>query len=599
MEDRIKNIEDIMKEYNEFKESLEPQITEEFENKLIDKKQSLDREEGILKAFIEELDLLDTSTMDYVEMHVTIGNYKRYIKEEQQKIEKIKKEYEELLSEKEKIENPDLTLEERRGKQSQIYEKRDSTKKRLVTEQKNIQEEIEEQELELKTIQLKKHKFKLEYEEKEQTFEERDSEGKLVTVTKKVKVATNGEEFRKLDDEANKIIDNLSNLKDAKLKCEEYIVEVDNEYQQDAKKINEAINREEKQSPVQDPPAQKPPVQEPPTQEPPVQDPPTQEPPVQDPPTQKPPVQDPPTQKPPVQDPPTQKPLVQEPPTQKPPVQDPPTPKPPVQDPPVIDELNVSIDAESGMVYCYRTENGQYYESNYSLDEAFKDKKAIKKQLSEFLKRMGGKSAAKLLKMHSKKMNPAVLKVLLEEQEIDLTEAYISAVVNGDISKLPFDKYEINLEGDYNITDKTFRQLNRYALRDNKNLGTDFKAIPWYTVKKFLSHLPGQKKLLNRWVDLLPEPSENRNPSQDSRTDNSKGIISSIKDRASFLNDLKVLPKKAYHYTSEKLNKSKLLNNVRMHGAIAGRKITGYLRRDNKLNIESDINKMKEDYQSR
>ena len=559
MEDRIKNIEDIMKEYNEFKESLEPQITEEFENKLIDKKQSLDREEGILKAFIEELDLLDTSTMDYVEMHVTIGNYKRYIKEEQQKIEEIKKEYEELLSEKEKIENPDLTLEERRGKQSQIYEKRDSTKKRLVTEQKNIQEEIEEQELELKTIQLKKHKFKLEYEEKEQTFEERDSEGKLVTVTKKVKVATNGEEFRKLDDEANKIIDNLSNLKDAKLKCEEYIVEVDNEYQQDAKKINEAINREEKQSPVQVPPVQ--------------------DPPVQDPPTQKPPVQDPPTQKPPVQDPPTQ--------------------KPPVQDPPVIDELNVSIDAESGMVYCYRTENGQYYESNYSLDEAFKDKKAIKKQLSEFLKRMGGKSAAKLLKMHSRKMNPAVLKVLLEEQEIDLTEAYISAVVNGDISKLPFDKYEINLEGDYNITDKTFRQLNRYALRDNKNLGTDFKAIPWYTVKKFLSHLPGQKKLLNRWVDLLPEPSENRNPSQDSRTDNSKGIISSIKDRASFLNDLKVLPKKAYHYTSEKLNKSKLLNNVRMHGAIAGRKITGYLRRDNKLNIESDINKMKEDYQSR
>ena len=251
------------------------------------------------------------------------------------------------------------------------------------------------------------------------------------------------------------------------------------------------------------------------------------------------------------------------------------------------------------MVYCYRTENGQYYESNYSLDEAFKDKKAIKKQLSEFLKRMGGKSAAKLLKMHSRKMNPAVLKVLLEEQEIDLTEAYISAVVNGDISKLPFDKYEINLEGDYNITDKTFRQLNRYALRDNKNLGTDFKAITWYTVKKFLSHLPGQKKLLNRWVDLLPEPSENRNPSQDSRTDNSKGIISSIKDRASFLNDLKVLPKKAYHYTSQKLNKSKLLNNVRMHGAIAGRKITGYLRRDNKLNIESDINKMKEDYQSR
>lgn len=565
MEDKIKNVEEIMKEYNNFEESLEPKIDEEFENKITDKKQLLDREESILKAFIDELNLLDTSEMDYVEMHVAIGNYKSYIKEEQQKVDEIKKEYEELLSEKEKIENPDFTLEQKREKKAKIYEKRNSTKKQLVTEQKNIQEAIEEQEIEFKNIQLKMNKFKLEYEEKEQSFEARDNDGKLVTVTKKTKVPTNGEEFKKLNDEINKITDNLSKLKKAKTICEEYIAEIDNKYQKDVEEINKTINKEEQpEIPEQETQNQEAPVQTTPIQEQPEQDP-----------------------------------LVQTMPTQKEPVQNPPVQTQTTQKTSELDEINVSINAESGTICCDRIENGQYYKSTYSLDEAFKDKKNIKKQLSSFLNNMGGKSAAKLLKMHSRKMNPAVLKVLLEEQDIDLTELYIISIVNGDISELPFNKYEINLEGNYNVTDKTFRQLNRYALRDNKNLGTDFKAIPWYTVKKFLSHLPGQKRLLNRWTDLLPEPNENRDISQNSKSDNSKGIINSIKDRASFLNDLKVLPKKAYHYTSKKLNKSKLLNNAKMHGAIVGRKITGYLRRDNQLNVESDISQIKEDYQSR
>lgn len=243
MENRLENIENIMKEYNDIKDSLEPKIDENLAKEIENKKQELDREEKILQAFKDELNSLNTAEMDYVQMHVTMGNYNRYIQEEQEKVNLIKKEYEKKLSEKEKIENPDLTLDQKREKKSKTYEARDNAKKKLISEQKEIEMEIEEQDLEFKSTMLKLKKFKHEYEEQEQSWEERDNEGKLVTVTKKVKVCTNGEEYKKLDDKLKETTDNLSKLKEAKSKCEKYLAEIDNEYEKDVSKINEVISR--------------------------------------------------------------------------------------------------------------------------------------------------------------------------------------------------------------------------------------------------------------------------------------------------------------------------------------------------------------------
>ena len=340
-----------------------------------------------------------------------------------------------------------------------------------------------------------------------------------------------------------------------------------------------------------------------------------QEPPVQQPSVQEPPVQESPAQEPPVQQSPVQQSLVQKPPVKKSPVQ----PhkgvdynvffskeykekygKP-------ANETNISIDAETGMVYCNRTINGMQYKTNYSLDKIFENKKNIRKDLCRFLENFGEKKTLALIKRHHRKMNPAVLKVLLEEQEIELTEKYVEAVVNGDKSKLPFDEYTTNLEGNFSVTEKTFRELNRHALRDNKNLGTNFKATPWYTVKKFLTRIPGKKLLASKWIGKLPEPI-----SEEKLSEEEKGFkirpYREIKkdlrsDKSKFMESLKVFPKetlsKAYHYTSKKLNRSRLLNNIRMHGEIAGRKITGYVKRENPLKVKSDVNKIKEDYQSR
>lgn len=245
MENRLKNVENIIKEYNDIKDSLEPKADENLEKEIQDKKQELDKEERILQAFKDELNSLDTTEMDYTQMHVTMGNYNRYIKEEQEKVNLIKKDYEEKLSQKEKIENPDLTLDQKKEKKSKTYEARDNAKKSLISEQKEIETEIEEQELEFKSIELKLKKFKHEYEEQEQSWEEKDDEGKTVTVTKKVRVCTNGEEYKKLDDKLKETTDNLSSLKEAKSKCEEYLSQIDNEYKKDVEKINEVISRKE------------------------------------------------------------------------------------------------------------------------------------------------------------------------------------------------------------------------------------------------------------------------------------------------------------------------------------------------------------------
>ena len=80
MDNRLKKVEDIMQEYQEFKESFEPKVDDTLIEEIASKKQELEREENILQAFKDELNHLNTNEMDYTQMHVTMGNYKRYFR---------------------------------------------------------------------------------------------------------------------------------------------------------------------------------------------------------------------------------------------------------------------------------------------------------------------------------------------------------------------------------------------------------------------------------------------------------------------------------------------------------------------------------------
>lgn len=220
MEDRLKNI---IEEYNNIKDSLEPEVYENLEKEIQDKKQELDREKKRFIALKTKIYLLNTAGA-----HSTSNNYNWYIQRGEAKINSIKKVYETKLSQKEKID-----------------EARENVKNKLISEKEKIEAEIKEQELELKSIELQLKNFKHEYEEREMTWEDIDDEKKFVTVTKKVKVCTNGKEYKKLNDRLKEKNIICCELREAKSKCEEYLDKIDN-YKKDTEKIDDIDKSEDR-----------------------------------------------------------------------------------------------------------------------------------------------------------------------------------------------------------------------------------------------------------------------------------------------------------------------------------------------------------------
>lgn len=465
MEDRLDNVEKIMEKYNDFKDSLEPKVSEELEADIIGKKNELEREEKILEAFKEELNSLDTASMDYVQMHVTIGNYNRYILESKQKVDILKKEYEEKLNEKNKIENPDYTLDQKRKIKSKTYEARDIAKKDLIAEQKEIEADIEEQELELKTKELKLKNFKLEYEEQEQSWEERDENGDLVTVTKKVNVPQNANERRKLYDSIHEVTDNLTKLKEAQIQCQKYLSEIDEEYEKDVEETNEIIGNKTKKEKTETIETEEPKKEEPKKEEPELQK--------------------------------AKSSIFEE------------------VFPINFDAVNVVLDVKEGTAKMERKVSKDST-INVSLDLEklmnSKNQRQIRRDVINRFKESGEGKYTRMVRRLNRKINPAVLALALEEDNsLDIIRKYIDAVKIGDKEALPF-KYNVNLDGERNISDKAFAKLNRYAVRDNKNLGTNFNAVEWYSVKNVLNKiLPGKMRLGDRKTKLLSAPEKIKN----------------------------------------------------------------------------------------
>lgn len=365
------------------------------------------------------------------------------------------------------------------------------------------------------------------------------------------------------------------------------------------------------------------------------------------------------------------------------------------------DTIKIELDANSGLAVLSRRINGMQYSVNRSLEKIFdrKEEKAIRKKVIERLIEQDKGDYAKSVKRLSRKLNPAVLELLYDE-EPELMEQYIEAVQMGDKEKLPFDKYNIKLNDGVTIDEKSFTRLNRYAVRDNKNLGTEFNATPWYTVKKALNKVfPKKLPFMKKWIGKLPEPAKLNDQEALIRYSQAKEKRDAIKEQSDEKNNLAKLGKeeinkiileqkrilndpnssladrteakkllqeaqknktelrdaevkndrgakgtseglraalrydvplaketqtqiidkdkteentnnrknkfkeslkvgknslsKVHHYTSKKLN------NIKMNGKIASRRITGYLKGENPYKVQMDVRNIEQDYMSR
>lgn len=167
----------------------------------------------------------------------------------------------------------------------------------------------------------------------------------------------------------------------------------------------------------------------------------------------------------------------------------------------VQDYVKFVIDSDSDQAIIEEMKNGMHISTGFNLDKIFKEKKELRKEAKQFIKDNELDDYSKIIKM----VNPAVLKMLLVQNDKELMKNFLDAYC-GDKDKLPIE-YNVKLESNsIYMNEKTFRKLNRSLIKDNKYLGTEFPTTPYYTLKKVLSKFPG---LGDKYKNALPAPQGN------------------------------------------------------------------------------------------
>lgn len=197
---RLENVENIMNEYKDFVEKRES----------ADNKKKV--EMNVIKGRIEKRED-EIKELDPIADKALIDEFKKSIEKEQKDIADI---------ESSMYKSP----EQKRKEELEVMDVKDETIRNLVQENKAIDYEVSKKEIEFKSKTLDLGNFKYEYDENGQV--------------------KNGDEYKKLWDESDKITDELSSLRSAKQKCEEYINEL-REPTKDIEKINEVLSRKNKE----------------------------------------------------------------------------------------------------------------------------------------------------------------------------------------------------------------------------------------------------------------------------------------------------------------------------------------------------------------
>ena len=161
--------------------------------------------------------------------------------------------------------------------------------------------------------------------------------------------------------------------------------------------------------------------------------------------------------------------------------------KDPNIDPKADPQYAVIINAENGAASFIEERDGMSINGQFKLDDIFKHPRKIRKEALKYMNDVIKETGLKLKFKDFKKLNPAILKVLMEAEQPQLLYNYVTAIKNK--SDLPF-MYDADLKNPDNISKKTLYRLNNQLIRDNKDLSTDFNVVKNLRLKNALSKLP-------------------------------------------------------------------------------------------------------------
>lgn len=269
-----------------------------------------------------------------------------------------------------------------------------------------------------------------------------------------------------------------------------------------------------------------------------------------------------------------------------------------------VKQQHIKIDALNGMLCYYDGKNDFSKDVGLNYPKKYWKNENILKAV-DVVAELCGMEPENL----AKKCDPNVINLLSLEKDNKTLIQYVSAMANE--TQPPFDIL-YNLKGMYNCETLTNRE-KRYMARCAKNIEKTGLYVERDSLKDRIkgwiySHLDDNtstKAVAENKRKMLADPNDKNNIFSSNKlkekAENDLSKPTNVKTNP-FKKGLEVTVKginKAYHYTSKKLNRSKLVNNIRMRGEIAGRKITGYFKGENSLKVKSDVNKIKEDYRSR
>lgn len=491
---------------------------EEFQNtqKLIDEYNGFDSKVSELESKIEQNEKASNLRIERLneQLNITWEDAEFEIDREslQKQIEKSIKNEEKNLAK----ENADLNKEIKDTKDSKKFFRTDNHFKIITMEIEEMKREVADEELELKKKNIELQEF----------YKEESHENKFG--------------WKEIYDQIDSIKDNIQKL-NAKIKQYTEFKEELNSINLTPDEYKEMFKREAERVVMEEQPIQPEPIEPDPTQ---AQ--PTKPDPAQTQPTKPDSTQAQPTKPDPAKAQPTKPDSAKAQPTKSDPSKTQQTKTQPKTTQSKQDYLKFIIDSDSNQAIVEEVQNGMHSSVGFNLDKIFQDKRSLRKEAKEFIKENDLEDYSKIIKM----VNPAVLKLLLAQNDKKLMKDFLD-VYCGEKDKLPIE-YNVKLESNsIYMNEKTFRQLNRSLIKDNKYLGTDFTTTPFYTLKKILSRFPG---LGDKYKNALPVPQGNE--LQNAIRKKEKFKLQNTKTHENFVEQYKV-NENEYNENKDKVQKLK------------------------------------------
>ena len=175
------------------------------------------------------------------------------------------------------------------------------------------------------------------------------------------------------------------------------------------------------------------------------------------------------------------------------PIKPEPTKPEPINPEPVQRKDSVTIDPKTGLAVFYEEINGKSNQiAAITLEEALKNPRSVRRETFKYIKQYVEEKQGEKFEWKYRdfrRLNPVLLKLFLKAERNDLLSNYMKAA-NAE-EELNFE-YNADMElGESDaISDKILYRLNNQLLKDNNDLGTQFKAVKHLRFWHLISRIP-------------------------------------------------------------------------------------------------------------